>query len=396
MKTMTMLSDYENNSAPNDVLRDAWVEIDLGALRSNFFSIKNSLKPGVKILAVVKADAYGHGAKMCAKTLDVTGADYFGVATAKEGIELRDEGIEKPILILSQPPKSAIEKIVEFDLMPSIYDAQFAIQYGEAADRVGKKAPFHLAVNTGMNRIGVLWSEVVEFLSAISFHRALELEGIFTHFATADEIDTLEFERQFTRFEKAIECVRLAKIDPGIVHCANSASVLKFPNAHFDMVRPGIILYGLKPSPETIPEIELKPVMSVKAKITDVRSVPVGEGVSYGLRYRSRGYAKVCTIPIGYADGLHRVLSGNFNVLLNGKRYQQIGSICMDQCMFEVEQRHLSSKDNFDPQVGQVVTLVGKDGEEQLTLDEMANIAQTINYELACDFGSMRLDRVYV
>ena len=386
----------ENTYSKGDVMRDAWVEVDLGALRSNFFNIKNTLAPSVKVLAVVKADAYGHGAKTCAKTLDATGADYFGVATVAEGIELREAGITKPILILSQPPKSAVLALVEHDIMPSVYDAQFAIQYGEAADARGKKAPYHLAVNTGMNRIGVSWSEVIDFLKLISFHRALELDGIFTHFATADEVDTLEFERQATRFEKAIDSCKAAGVDTGIVHCANSASVLKYPEVHYDMVRPGIILYGLKPSPETIPEIDLKPVMSVKARITDVRSVPVGEGVSYGLRYRSRGFAKICTIPIGYADGLHRSISGKIDFLLAGKRHPQVGRICMDQCMFEVELRHLSLERGADPEPGQLVTIIGEDGGSTITLDEMAEIADTINYELACDFGAMRLDRVYV
>ncbi len=376
--------------------RWAWVEIDMARIRNNYVAVKNSLKPGVKVLAVVKADAYGHGAVKCAKEFSACGCDYLGVATVKEGVELRSAGLTKPILILSQPPISSIATLLENDLMPSIFDSEFAIQYGEVADARGLRAPYHLKINTGMNRIGVDWREAGEFARMISFHRALDLEGTFTHFATADEIDTMDFEKQSQRFYSAINEIKASGINPGIVHCANSAATLKYPEVHYDMVRPGIILYGLKPSPCTIPKIELKPAMSIKARVTDVKSVPLGEGVSYGLRYRSRGYAKICTIGLGYADGLHRCVSGKVNFIMDGQKHPQVGSICMDQCMFEVSQRNLAQKPIHDPIPGEIVTLIGEDGQESVTLDEMAEQAGTINYELACDFGGMRLDRTYV
>ncbi len=376
--------------------RWAWIEIDRGVLRNNFFSIKNSLRPGIKVLAVVKANAYGHGAVECAKIFEGAGCDYLGVATVDEGAQLRQAGLKKPILMLSQPPISAIPALLEYEIMPSVFDSEFAIQYGEIADARGLRAPYHLKINTGMNRIGVAWDKAAEFAKMISFHRALDLEGTFTHFATADEIETLDFEKQKTRFEAAINDLKANGINPGIVHCSNSAATLKYPSVHFDMVRPGIILYGLKPSPCTIPQIELKPAMSVKARITDVRSVPLGEGVSYGLRYRSRGYVKICTIGVGYADGLHRCLSGKIDFSCAGRLFHQVGSICMDQCMFEVGQRHITRNDMFNPYPGDVVTLVGQDGDNMLTLDDMAEAANTINYELACDFGSMRLPKIYV
>ena len=378
-----------------DPLRGAWVEVNQERLAKNFYAIKNSIKPGTKVLAVVKADAYGHGAVKCAKTFESAGADYFGVATVEEGIELREAGIKKPILTLSQPPHTAISALLDNEIMPSVFESEFAVQYGEMAAVRGVKAPYHLAINTGMNRIGVSWSDAAEFARMVAFHSALELDGTFTHFATADEVDTLDFEKQAMRFKTAISEMKGIGIDPGIVHCSNSAATLKFPEVHIDMVRPGIILYGLKPSPVTIPQIDLKPAMSVKAIVTDVRSVPIGEGVSYGLHYRSRGYAKVCTISVGYADGLHRACSGKIDFLLHGERVRQIGSICMDQCMFEVSQRHLSRL-RVEPQPGDVVTLVGEEGNDAVTLDDMASVANTINYELACDFGAMRLNRVYV
>lgn len=386
----TKLQDDERD------LRWAWVEIDLNQLLKNFYAIKNSLRPGIKVCCIVKADCYGHGAVRVARMYENCGADYFAVATVPEAVELRESGITKPLMLLSQPPATSIPTLLKHDIMPSVYDSEFAIQYGEAADAMGKTAPFHLAINTGMNRIGVAWNEAAEFASMISFHRALQLEGTFTHFATADEPDTLEFERQVSKFEAAINSIREEGIDPGIVHCANSATVLKYPQVHFDMVRPGIILYGLRPSESTFPQIDIRPAMSVKARITDVRSVPLGEGVSYGLHYRSRGYAKICTVPIGYADGLHRACSGKIDFILNGVRHSQVGNICMDQCMFEVSQRRIATDSFGSPRVGEVVTIVGNDGDASVTLDEMAEACGTINYELACDLGKMRLPRIYV
>ena len=378
-----------------DPLRGSWVEVNTERLRKNFYAIKNSLKPGTKVLAVVKADAYGHGAIKCAEIFDSAGADYFGIAAVHEGIELREAGITKPIMLLSQPPHESISALLDHNIMPAVFDSEFAVQYGEMAAARDVKAPFHLAINTGMNRIGVSWNEAAEFAKMISFHSALEMAGTFTHFATADEVDTLDLEKQAVRFETAINEMKAIGVDPGIVHCSNSAATLKFPQVHLDMVRPGIILYGLKPSPVTIPQIDLKPAMSVKAVVTDVRNVPIGEGVSYGLHYRSRGYAKICTVSVGYADGLHRACSGKIDFLLHGARMRQVGSICMDQCMFEVSQRNLCAL-KVEPQPGDIVTLVGEEGDEAATLDDMALAANTINYELACDFGAMRLKRVYV
>ena len=390
-----MFEESVNTRELGDPLRGAWVEVNTERLLKNFYSIKNSVKPGTKIMAVVKADAYGHGAIKCAEIFDSAGADYFGIAAVHEGIELREAGITKPIMLLSQPPHESISALLDHQIMPAVFDSEFAVQYGEMAAARDVKAPFHLAINTGMNRIGVSWNEAAEFAKMISFHSALELAGTFTHFATADEVDTLDFEKQAVRFETAINEMKAIGVNPGIVHCSNSAATLKFPQVHLDMVRPGIILYGLRPSPVTIPQIDLKPAMSVKAIVTDVRNVPIGEGVSYGLRYRSRGYVKICTVSVGYADGLHRACSGKIDFLLHGQRVRQVGSICMDQCMFEVSQRNLTSL-KVEPQPGDVVTLVGEEGDEAVTLDAMAEAASTINYELACDFGAMRLKRVYV
>ena len=256
-------------------------------------------------------------------------------------------------------------------------------------------APYHLAVNTGMNRIGVRYDDVVEFLHQVSFHRALELEGVFTHYATADCAETLDLQIQTKRFIEALENINAAGFDPGIVHAANSAATFRYPSVHFDMVRMGIALYGLHPCPETRNIVELTPAMSVHARICDARPLGVSEGVSYGLHYRSPGSVKICTIPIGYANGLRRGLSGNTDFIIGGRYVRQVGAICMDQCMFEVDMRRSAVRELIDPQPGDEVLIVGSQGIAEVTIDEMAEKLGTVNYEIACGF-SQQLPRVFV
>lgn len=372
--------------------RWAWVEIDLNAIRHNASAVKHRLRPGTRLMAVVKADAYGHGAVQCAKTALNSGAEYLGVATVDEAIALREALVNAPILVLAQPPETAIPLLLAYKIMPSIYTAEFAIAYGEAADAFGLRAPFHLKVNTGMNRIGVRWDEAADFARQISFHRALDLEGTFTHFATADCPGTVDFDQQVKRFAEAVNAMRASGVNPGIVHAANSAAAIRYPEVQLDMVRLGISLYGFYPCPEAYPLIDLQPAMSVKARITDVKTVPVGEGVSYGLHYRSPGGVKVCTVPIGYADGFRRGLSGRTDVLVGGQRFHQVGNICMDQCMFEV---NLRQRSNVDPQIGDEVVIVGEQGDAAVTIDEMAETLGTIQHEVAIGFGCSRLPRIY-
>lgn len=375
--------------------RWSWVEVDLTAIRHNVMVARRSLTKGAHLCAVVKADAYGHGAVQCARTALSAGADYLAVATVDEGIQLREGNVFAPVLVLSQPPIESIPLLLAYKLMPSVYDPQFAIAYGEAADSFGVKAPYHLALNTGMNRIGVRHDEVVEFLRHVSFHRALDLVGTFTHFATADCAETLDFQIQARRFVEAIQAMVNAGFDPGIVHAANSAATLRYPAVHFDMVRFGIALYGLQPCDETRALADLRPAMSVRARITDLRAVPMSEGVGYGLHYRSPGSVIICTLPIGYADGLRRGLSGRTDVILKGRRFRQVGNICMDQCMFEVDMRSSAMRTRVEPQVGDVVTIVGREGESIITLDDLAATLDTITYELAIGFGCSRMPRIY-
>ncbi len=380
---------------PETSRRWAWVEVDLSAIRHNVVEARNHLSAGTRLLAVVKADAYGHGAVAVAKTALNSGAEYLAVATVPEALELRQAGITAPLMILAQPPVSSIPLLLAYNVLPSVYDSEFAIAYAEMADLHGMPAPFHLAMNTGMNRIGVRYDHVVEFMQQISFHRALELVGTFTHFATADGPDALDFQLQANRFRNAIDDMRQAGIDPGIVHCANSAALYRYPEVHFDMARLGISLYGFHACPETYGICDLRPAMSVHARITDTRLLAPSEGVSYGLNYRSPGSVKICTVPLGYADGLVRALSGDTDFLLDGRRVRQVGNICMDQCMFEVDLRSYGTRARLDPQVGDEVIIVGRSGEEEVSIDDIAAKLHTIQHEVCIGFAQ-RLPRIYV
>ena len=374
--------------------RWAWVEIDQGALRRNTRAFKNLLGPRQRLCCVVKADAYGHGAVECAKIMYATGADMFAVATVNEGIELRDAGIKAPILVLSEPPETAIDALLQHRIMPTVYTPEFALAYGERAVQVGMVGKYHMAIETGMNRIGVHYTQVLDFRRSIDFHRGIECDGVFTHFATADEPDGWDYKLQCKRFEEAVAAMRDAGFECGIVHCDNTPASILDPSTHYDMIRAGIGLYGLQPCERTASVLPLDPVMSVKARVTHVAHPAMGEGVGYGYTYRvPRTRVQICTLPIGYADGLARPLSNQMDVLYRGQRIHQVGNICMDQFMVAISQT--SARQMPEAELGDVMTVIGVDGDERITMDEQARSRGTINYEVACGFG-MRLEKVYV
>ena len=374
--------------------RWAWMQVDLSAIRANVAETRRFLNARCQLMAVVKANGYGHGAVEVAKAAIGAGADQLGVATVAEGIELREAGVTAPVVLLSQPPAASIPLLLAYHITPSVYDVDFALTYGETADVHGREAPYHLAVNTGMNRIGVRYDDVIEFLRRVGFHRALKLEGTFTHYATADSAESMDFDTQTRRFLEAVNDIQAAGFDPGVVHAANSAAIYRYPEVHFGMVRLGLAMYGLHPCPETRNLVDLRPAMSVHARIVDERVVPMSEGVSYGMRYRSPGFVKICTLPIGYADGLRRSLSGVVDFIYNGRYVRQVGEICMDHCMFEVDMRSSTRRERLDPQVGEEVLVVGAQGVAEMTLDELAEKAGTNTYEIAIGFGQ-RLARIY-
>ena len=378
--------------------RWAWVEVDLEAVRHNVRAFRELLKPPTRMCAVVKADGYGHGAVEVAKACRAAGADMFAVATVDEGMALREGGVSEPVLVLAQPPIESVPTLVSRRLMPAVYDLEFAARLGEEALARGTEARYHLALETGMDRIGVPASEAVGFLLVAERLRGLVLDGTFTHFATADKLSDWDFTLQFKRFNDAIAAIRESGYDPGIVHCANTPATVLHPETHLDMVRVGVGIYGMHPADTTRGRIDLRPAMSVKAKAARVIKPRVGEGVGYGMTYRvARPSIQIATFPIGYADGLARRLSNNMEVLYAGRRWRQVGNVCMDQCMVEVEpELALATGSKVKPiEVGDEAVFVGTQGDETITIDDLAERLGTINYEVACAFG-MRLPKVYV
>lgn len=381
-------------SSKEPATRWAWVEIDQGALRRNTRAFKNLLGYGKRLCCVVKADAYGHGAVQCAKIMHATGADMFAVATVSEGVQLREGGIKSPILVLNEPPIDACDTLLEYQIMPSVYSSEFALAYGERAVEMGCVGKYHMAIETGMNRIGVHFTDVLEFRREIDFHRGIECDGVFTHFATADDPDGWDYRLQCTRFSEAVAAMKDAGFECGIVHCSNTPASMLDHSMQFDMIRAGIGLYGLQPCEKSAPIMPLEPVMSVRARVTRTIHPAMGEGVGYGFTFRvPRARVQVCTIPVGYADGLSRTLSNKMNVLYRGQRIRQVGNICMDQCMVAIQQT--PARQMPEAEVGDLITIVGKDGDAVISMDEMARLRGTINYEVACGFG-MRLEKVYI
>ena len=376
--------------------RWSWVEVDLAALRRNTRAFRSQIERGVRMMCVVKADAYGHGAVRCANVMRSAGADQFAVATVAEGVELREAGITEPILILSEPPMECVQTLVEHDIMPSVYTQEFALALGECAATFDRVARYHLAVDTGMNRIGLKPADVVEFRRAIDFHRGLECAGVFTHFATADEVNGWDFQLQYKRFSDVVDALEGAGLETGLVHCDNTPATILHRDTHRMMCRVGVGLYGMHPAETTVPRIELAPVMSVRGRVTRTAYPQVGEGVGYGFNYRiPKQNIQIATVPVGYADGLSRSLSGRMDVLVDGMRCRQVGNICMDQFMFAVDVNPRTYHPTHPVRFGDVVTIMGVDGDEQITADDIAALRDTINYEVTCNFG-MRLQKVYV
>lgn len=368
--------------------RWAWAEVDLAAVERNVATLRSLVPGGTRLMAVVKADGYGHGSLEVARAAVRAGADRLGVATLEEGLRLRAGGVTAPLHLLSEAPPRSASRIVDAGITATLFSADFASALSRAAVSHGRVADFHLKVETGMNRIGVRAEDAADFVESLRGMPGIAMEGTFTHFATADVPGDWEFERQLERFTAAIGAFRDRGIDPGIVHAANSAATILHPEAHFDMVRCGIALYGLHPDPVTHGRVHLEPAMSVKARVTRVARLAMGEGVSYGLTWHAAAPTTIATLPIGYADGIRRSLSGSMHVLIGGRPCRQVGRVCMDQLMVEVPR-------GLEVAVGDEAVLIGSQGEESLTLEAMAALAGTIDYEIACGLGA-RLGRVFV
>ncbi len=367
--------------------RGAWAEVDLGALARNVRTLKALTPRTTRFMAVVKADGYGHGAREVAQAALDAGADRLGVATLEEAIELREAGVTAPLQILAEIPPEGAPLVLEHDIIATIASRESAVALSRAAMLAQREAVCHLKIDTGMNRIGVRAEDAAALASRISDLPGIVLEGAFTHFATADTPGDWEFDRQVTRLSTALDAMRTEGVRPAIVHAANSAATVLHPETHLDMVRCGIAVYGLHPSAATMGSVSLEPVMSVRARVSFVKRIGLGDGVSYGLTWHAGGPATIATLPLGYADGVHRVLSNQMSVLIGGRRCAQVGRVCMDQLMVEVP-------NGLDVHVGDEAVIVGTQGRETIAMAEVADLAGTINYEMACGFA-LRLGREY-
>ncbi len=380
---MTDNSDYMAN-----VFDRSCVEIDLDALKANFEEIKKATTPGTGILAVVKADAYGHGALEIAKTLIDSGAAGLCLATIDEAVELRRHGIEVPMMTLGFTDPSRFEDAVKHDVEQSVYSFEIAKALSEEAVKQGKTCRIHIKLDTGMGRIGFKTdgSETEEIVRACSLP-GIEPYGVFSHFAVADTNDDEYTRQQYRLFMNQIEELGKRGIRFSKRHICNSAGILRFPEMHLDLVRAGIILYGLMPPgcPKPVVDIKLKPVMNWFAKVIHVKTVPAGTTISYGRHFKAERTTEVTTVGIGYADGLSRKLSNGFELVIGGKKCPIIGNICMDMCM--VDTTDLESR----PKVGDRVVVFGN----ERSADELADALGTINYEITCDVGK-RVRRLYV
>ncbi|MHB8757063.1 MAG: alanine racemase [Bacillota bacterium] len=368
--------------------RPAWAEVDLGAIAHNVKELIRVKEPRVKFMAVVKANGYGHGAVPVAKAALAAGAEWLGVAILSEALELRRAGLAGPVLALGFTPPEQSDAVVANDISQTVYTVEAARALSEAAARAGRPARVHLKVDTGMGRLGVTPDEAgLAVTRAIAGLPGLILEGVFTHFATADAVDKGYARAQFERFAAFLARLEAAGLRFGLRHAANSAALIDLPETHLDLVRAGIAIYGLYPSDEVERRVDLRPAMSLKVRVAHVKEVPAGTGVSYGRTFVTGHPSVIATLPIGYADGYPRSLSSRGVVLVRGRRAPIIGRVCMDQCMADV-----TGIPGVTP--GDEVVLMGRQGDEAVTADDLARLEGTINYEVVCDITA-RVPRVY-
>lgn len=368
-------------------LRPVWAEIDLDNYTHNIRVIKKRY-PNAIIMAVVKADGYGHGAIQVAKAGVLGGAERLAIAIVDEGIELRTAGFTVPIQVLGGTLENQLEQVVDYDLIQTVYNLEIPQALSKIAQRKKKKVKVHLKIDTGMGRIGVLPAKALEMAEKIVALPYIELEGLMTHLATADEADKSYTEMQVSLYRQVLKEFFERGIKISIKHLANSAAIIDLPNLEFDLVRPGIMSYGLWPSKDVDHTIDLRPVMTWKARIIHCKEVPSGSAISYGRTFLTKKTSKIATLPLGYADGYSRSLSNKGQVLVQGQRAKVVGRVCMDQIMIDVS--HLS-----DISVGEEVVLLGSQGCERISAEEMAAWIGTINYEVVC-LVNKRVPRYYI
>ncbi|MBP5631498.1 MAG: alanine racemase [Clostridia bacterium] len=380
----------------------AWAEINLDAIAHNAAAVRAVTSPGAKLIGVVKADAYGHGAVQVAGCLIESGADMLAVSQIDEALQLRLSGIKSPILILSDAEPERAEELIRYSITQTVFAPGMAKSISDAAVRTGKKAIVHIKIDSGMGRVGFRAEEpdTVKKILDIARLPNIEIEGIFTHFAVSDEAAGGQYtQQQFAAFTGVCDALRREGLDIPVRHAANSAAILRYPEMHLDAVRAGIILYGMYPSEASKaaaaslhPGFELKPAMSFKAKITAVKRVPAGTYLSYGCTYRTENESVIATVPVGYADGYARSLGGRAEVLVHGRRAPVRGRVCMDQCLVDVTDLSASG---IEVRPGDEAVLFGAQGNGCISPEELAALENTINYEIICSL-SKRIPRKFI
>ncbi len=376
------------------IMRATRALIHLGRLKSNIAAVRTRVGPGVKICVPIKADAYGHGAVRIAVAAIRAGAEYLAVASPQEGIELRESGIVAPILLLSLPIPEELPQILENGITPLIADAEFAREVAAAArenyEASGERSPVHLKIDTGMGRIGCEPENAARLAEEVASMPELSIEGTATHLAVADSLaqeDIAYTEAQIARFERAVASIRNAGIDPGIVHAANSGGVALHPGSWFDMVRPGILVFGYPPAPELADRVPVKPVMELETRIVFLKKALKGQSISYGRAWTADRDTTIATLPVGYADGLPRRLTNKARVLIGDREYPLVGRICMDQCMADLGPD--SDAKRWDRAV-----VFGPDPRGP-SAEDLAKELGTIPYEITCGINR-RVPRVYL
>ncbi len=360
---------------------NTYAEISLDAVKHNIREIKKVLSGKTLFMAVVKANAYGHGSVAVSRAAAEAGADYLAVANLREALELREAGMLLPILILTESPTSVMDEIVGHRLTQTVYSYSEAKALSDEATKRGKKANVHIKVDTGMGRVGVLPSEAIALYNKISSFPNLIIEGIFTHFAKAEEHADSYTKQQFDKFLAII-----SRLDVPIKHAANSAATLFHPDTHLDMVRVGLMMYGIYPSGGTHRTITLRPALSFKTRVVYLKKVPAGTPLSYGGIYVTQKDSTIATLPVGYADGYSRRLSNRSQVLIKGKRFPVVGRVSMDMTLVDLGDAKID--------VGEEAVLIGSQGLETISADELARLDDTVSYEIVCGIGK-RVPRIY-
>lgn len=367
---------------------NSYAEINLKAFSHNLRFIRNFLKPSTKIMAVIKANAYGHGPMMLARQAEAEGIEMLGVANLPEAIELKNAGIKLPVLILSGIMEDQAQTFLNYDFSTVIHSKEIAASLYAEAKKKKKPIKVHLKVDTGMGRLGFNPNELRSFLNQYTGAEFFIFEGLMTHLASSYEKNKKGFTNlQIKTFNALVEELRTGGISFPLIHCANSAGIIDFPQSHFNMVRPGIVLYGISPFDENRNDLDIKPVLSWKARVIQLTHVPKGKPISYGGTYITERDSIIATISVGYADGYSRLLSNNIEVLINGKLAPQIGRICMDLTMIDVT-------DIPEISVGDEVVLIGMQGKKEIKVKDLSDKIGTISYEILCGIGN-RVTRIY-